>query len=85
MTTMTVKVITCHPIPDLDILTRLERSYQLRNSAPDNFFHENWLRSPQHDWHLSRLGYVNIWMDRDPIQIHENANERTSIAKLSGL
>jgi hypothetical protein len=24
-------------------------------------------------------------MDRDPIQIHENANERTSIAKLSGL
>jgi len=24
-------------------------------------------------------------MDRDPIQIHENENERTSIAKLSGL
>ena len=28
---------------------------------------------------------INIWMDRDPIQIHENANEWTSIAKLSGL
>ena len=28
---------------------------------------------------------INIWMDRDPIQIHENANGRTSIAKLSGL
>jgi hypothetical protein len=28
---------------------------------------------------------INIWMDRDPIQIHENANERMTIAKLSEL